>query len=71
VPEIVAEILTNIFAAELRHWANSSFDIKLASLRIRFGIAAVLAGLGSRPFSATMWAYALEFQNALLLAFDK
>ena len=65
VPEIVAEVLTNITAAEYRYWANSSFDIRLAGLRLSFGDAAVLAGLGTEPFAAAMRRKAAEFQIAI------
>jgi AcrR family transcriptional regulator len=65
-PELVAEVLTNLFAAELRYWANSDFDIRLAGLRITFGIAAVLAGLGTNTFAIEMRSKADEFQAAIL-----
>jgi AcrR family transcriptional regulator len=65
-PEIAAEVLTNIFAAEVRYWASSTFDIGLASLRTMFGVAAVLAGLGADEFAAAMRARAVQLQTSIL-----
>lgn len=65
-PGIAAEVLTNIVAAEYRYWANSNFDIRLAGLRVAFGDAAVLAGLGTEPFASAMRAKAVSLQNAIL-----
>jgi AcrR family transcriptional regulator len=66
VPQIVAEVLTSIFSAELRHWANSTFDINLAGLRIMFGVAVVVAGLGRRSFAMEMRTKANELQSAIV-----
>jgi AcrR family transcriptional regulator len=65
LPEIAAEALTNIVAAEYRYWANSDFDIRLAGLRIGFGYAAILAGLGTESFAKQMREKAAEYQRAI------
>jgi AcrR family transcriptional regulator len=41
----IAEILTDLFAANLRNWASSDFDIWLAGQKICFGFSLALAGV--------------------------
>lgn len=41
----IAEILTDLFAANLRNWAFSDFDIWLAGQKICFGFSLTLAGV--------------------------
>jgi AcrR family transcriptional regulator len=64
-PDIAAEALTNIIAAEWRHWANSEFDIALAGLRMGFGFAALLGGLGSPELAEQMRERTAQYQAAL------
>jgi AcrR family transcriptional regulator len=43
----IAEILTDLFAANLRNWASSDFDIWLAGQKICFGFSLALAGVAT------------------------
>ncbi|MFT3977860.1 MAG: TetR family transcriptional regulator [Sphingomonas bacterium] len=63
-PEALAEALTDLFAANLRNWALSDFDIMLAGNRICFGHAITLAGVVNDAWVAAMRARALDFQRA-------
>ncbi len=62
-PRLFAEILTDIFAANVRTWAASDFDMRLASLKICYGFALALAGVAPPPTDARMRVRALEFQE--------
>jgi len=64
-PAVIGEILTDLFAANVRTWASSTFDMQLASLKIRFGFAVALAGVATSPADERMRARALEFQHAI------
>lgn len=46
-PIHLGEIMTDIFAANLRNWASADFDIQLAGQRIALAFALVLAGAGA------------------------
>lgn len=62
-PRLFAQILTDIFAANLRTWAASDFDIQLSGLKICYGYALALAGVAPPPTDARMRVRALEFQH--------
>lgn len=62
----LGEVLTDIFAANLRDWAGSSFDIGLAGERIGFGVALALAGVASTDaVRARLTRRALGHQGAI------
>lgn len=51
---LLGETLTDIFASNLRNWANSSFDIELVDLKIGFGFSVVLCGVTPEPYATRM-----------------
>jgi AcrR family transcriptional regulator len=65
-PEVMGEVLTELFAANLRNWASRDFDIMLAGNRICFGFAIALAGVATDAWVAPMRQRALCFQRAML-----
>jgi hypothetical protein len=68
--DLIAEILTDIFAASFRTWASSSFDIALAGHRIGFGAAMVFAGCAPEPIATRMREKAALHQAAAI-AFER
>jgi AcrR family transcriptional regulator len=62
---IVAEVLTDLFASEYRNWASSSFDIRLVEFKIGFGMAAVLASVAEAPHTERMRQRMMRFQTEL------
>jgi AcrR family transcriptional regulator len=68
-PEIdtqaLGEILTDIFAANFRTWASSTFDIHLVDYKIGYGFALVLASAAAEPHATRMRARALAYQHAI------
>jgi AcrR family transcriptional regulator len=64
-PDILGETLTDIFAANFRTWASSSFDIYLVGHKIGFGCAAVLASVTPAPHDARMRDRIAAFQRAI------
>jgi AcrR family transcriptional regulator len=64
-PGHLGETLTDIFASGVRTWAMEHFDLQLASVKIRFGFATVLAGVVSDPQIERMRAHIQEFQQAI------
>jgi AcrR family transcriptional regulator len=64
-PDILGETLTDIFAANFRTWASSSFDIFLVGHKIGFGCAAVLASVTPPPHDARMRTRIAAFQQAI------
>ena len=65
-PHVLYETLMDIFAANLRAWAASSFDIQLVEYRIGFGQALVLAALARPPHDAALRRRAADFQRKIL-----
>jgi Transcriptional regulator len=63
--DILGETLTDLFAANFRTWASSTFDIHLVSLKIGYGFAMVLATAASEPHDARMRERALTYQRAV------
>lgn len=68
-PDALGETLTDIFAANLRTWAASGFDIDLAYLKIGFGMAQLLTGAATTPHDARMRERRREYQ-ARIRAFE-
>lgn len=66
---LLAETLTNIYAASLRHWANGGFPIRRAGLVASYGYALALAGAASAEGAAALRAHMAEFA-AQINAFD-
>ena len=64
-PAMLAGTLTDIFAANLRHWALSDFDIMLTGNRVCYGHATVLAGTVADPWADMMRTRMGEFQRAV------
>jgi AcrR family transcriptional regulator len=64
-PEILGETLTDLFAANLRTWASSSFDTDLAYFKVGFGWAMVLASAATPPHEARMRRRAEQFQDEI------
>lgn len=64
-PAMLAEVLTDQFAANLRHWALSDFDIMLAGNRICYGHAITMAGSVTDPHVAEMRERMLGFQRTI------
>ncbi len=63
--DLLAEIITDIFAASFRTWASSTFDISLAGDRIGFGIAMVFASAAPEPHATRMRGRAADYQAAV------
>jgi AcrR family transcriptional regulator len=61
----VAEILTDIFAANLRTWASSDFDIWLAGQRICFGFSLVLGGAAAPQWVERLQKTAHKYDAAI------
>ena len=61
----MAEILTDLFAANLRNWASSDFDIWLAGQRICFGFALVLAGVAAPQWVERLHRNARDYDKAI------
>jgi AcrR family transcriptional regulator len=64
-PWLVGEALTDVFSANVRTWARSSLDIRLLELKIKFGMACVLASAAPEPAAARMRMRMVEFQKAI------
>lgn len=62
--DILGETLTDLFAANFRTWASSTFDISQVDAKVGFGFAAVLAGVAVEPHAARMRERALAYQLA-------
>jgi AcrR family transcriptional regulator len=65
-PDVFGETMTDIFAANLRTWASSSFDVDLAYLKIAFGWASLLSAAATPPHRARMREQALDYQRQIL-----
>ncbi|HWK35917.1 TetR/AcrR family transcriptional regulator [Sphingomonas sp.] len=63
-PAALAGTLTDIFAANLRDWSLSNFDIMLAGNRICYGFAIALAGAVADPWVPQIRARVIDFQRA-------
>lgn len=63
--EILGETLTDLFAANFRTWASSTFDIHLVDLKIGYGFAMVLASAAPEPYASRMGERALAYQRAI------
>ncbi|WP_374575589.1 TetR/AcrR family transcriptional regulator [Phenylobacterium sp.] len=62
---ILGETLTDLFAANFRTWASSSFDISLVDAKIGFGFAMVLASAAAEPHASRMRERAMRYQLAV------
>jgi len=69
-PDVLYEALMDIFAANMRAWAASNFDIELVEHRMGFGQALILAALANEPHASALRRRALEFQRQIL-AFER
>jgi AcrR family transcriptional regulator len=67
--ELVGEALTDLFAAEYRNWASSTFDIRLVEFKIGFGFAALLSAVAENPHAERMRGRMAAYQ-AELRAFE-
>lgn len=63
--DILGETLTDLFAANFRTWASSTFDISLVEPKVGYGFANVLAAVATDPHAARMQARALTYQTAI------
>lgn len=63
--DIFGEILTDLFAANLRTWASSTFDIRLVEYKIGFGFAVALAGVVVEAQRKRMQVRAADYQLAI------
>jgi AcrR family transcriptional regulator len=63
--DILGETLTDLFAANFRTWASSTFDIHLVDLKICYGFALVLASAAPEPHATRMRERALAYQQAI------
>lgn len=63
--DLLGDVLTDIWAANLRVWARDAEDIHLVGARICLGFAAVLAGVATEPSATLMRQRHLEFQDAV------
>lgn len=68
-PLAFGEVLTDIFASNVRTWASSTFDIALLTHKICYGFAVALAAVATEPAAARMRDHILDFQEAIH-AFD-
>lgn len=62
---LLAETLTSLFAANLRHWALSDFDVLLAGNRICYGLATTMAGAVTDSHLPSMRERILQYQRAI------
>lgn len=62
---VLSETLMDIFAANTRTWASSTYDISLVEPRIGFGWAAILAGVAVEPHAERLRARAKRYQDQL------
>lgn len=46
--------MTDIIASYYRTWASSDWDLEYASIRARFGLVTVLAGVATEPRATQM-----------------
>lgn len=65
-PDVLYETLMDIFAANMRAWAASSFDIELVEYRMGFGQALVLAALANEPHASALRRRAMAFHGQIL-----
>lgn len=63
--DLLGDILTDIWAANLRVWSIHAEDINLVGARIGLGFAAVLIGMATEPSASLMRQRHLEFQQTL------
>ncbi|WP_295326340.1 hypothetical protein [uncultured Sphingopyxis sp.] len=61
----IAEILTDLFAANLRNWASSDFDIWLAGQKICFGFSLALAGVATPQWVDRLHLNARAYDKAI------
>jgi AcrR family transcriptional regulator len=59
---IFGEVLTDIFASNMRTWASSDWDIELVYPKIGFGFATALAGVATESSASRMRDRALDYQ---------
>ena len=63
---VLSETLMDIFAANVRTWASSTYDISYVEPRIGFGWAVILAGVATEPHAARLRDRAKRYQDQLL-----
>ncbi|TAJ72759.1 MAG: TetR/AcrR family transcriptional regulator [Phenylobacterium sp.] len=63
--KVLSEALLDIFAANTRTWASSSYDISFVEPRIGFGWASLLAGVAVEPHAARLRQRAKVYQDQL------
>jgi AcrR family transcriptional regulator len=64
-PLQLGDTLTDVWASNLRTWARDEFDMQLASRKISFGFACVLAGVAPEPAAARMRAHITRFREEI------
>jgi AcrR family transcriptional regulator len=63
--KVLSETLMDIFAANTRTWASSTYDISLVEPRIGFGWASILAGVAVEPHAQRLRHRAKGYQDQL------
>lgn len=63
--KVLSEALMDVFAANTRAWASSTYDISLVEPRIGFGWASLLAGVALEPHAARLRHRAKRYQDQL------
>jgi AcrR family transcriptional regulator len=64
-PLQLGDTLTDIWASNLRTWARDEYDIQLASRKISFGFACVLAGVAREPAAGRMREHIVRFREQI------
>ena len=64
-PCVLAETLLDIFAANVRTWAASNYDVQFVEPRVGFGWCAVLAGVSVESHAERMRRKMQDFQTTL------
>jgi AcrR family transcriptional regulator len=64
-PQVLGEALTDIFAANVRTWAASDYDLSIVEARIGFGWSTLLAGAARADQADSFRARAREYQRRL------
>ena len=62
-PDVVAEVLTDLFSAGVRAWAINDWDVERLYARLGYGYALALAGAGNPEVTARMIERSLSFQR--------
>jgi len=64
-PLQLGDTLTDIWASNLRTWARDEYDIQLASRKISFGFACVLAGAAPEPAASRVRQHIVRFREEI------